>query len=109
MVTFITIKREIMERVRLGLTGVLNAEKWEALTDVQRRKFIEKHAGKVLPKLVKFDVKVPVSEELKRTYDVTARYTILDYHYNKRGEVTATLEWSRASGFAKLIDYNYNK
>ena len=44
-----------MERVRLGLTGVLNAEKWEALTDVQRRKFIVKHAGKVLPKLVKKD------------------------------------------------------
>ena len=96
------------DRIKLlGLKGVLNAEKWEALTDAQRRKFVEKHASQVLPKLVMLEVSVPVCEALTMVYKVTASYTILDYKYNKRGEVTATLEWSRSSGFAKMISYNY--
>ena len=96
--------RRRSENPRLGLTGVINAEKWQQMDEKSRRKWVVKHANQVLPKLVHMDLKKEPSSELEKMYDVTARYTLLDYHYNKRGEVLFEMEWSRAAK-TKIVDY----
>ena len=96
--------RHRSENPRLGLTGVINAEKWMEMDDRGRREWVVKHANQVLPKLVHMDLKKEPSTELTKLYDVTARYTLLDYYYNKRGEVLFEMEWSRAAK-SKIVDY----
>lgn len=96
--------RRRSENPRLGLTGVINAEKWQKMDEKKRHEWVVKHANQVLPKLVHMDLKKEPSAELTKVYDVTARYKLLDYHYNKRGEVLFELEWSRAAK-AKIVDY----
>ena len=95
--------RRRSENPRLGLTGVINAEKWQQMDEKSRRKWVVKHANQVLPKLVHMDLKKEPSAELEKMYDVTARYTLLDSHYNQRGEVLFKIEWSRAAK-AKIVD-----
>ena len=96
--------RQRNENQRLGLTGVINAEKWQKIDEKSRREWVVKHANQVLPKLVHMDLKKEPSAELEKVYDVTARYTLLDFHYNQRGEVLFEMEWSRAAN-AKIVDY----
>ena len=96
--------RHRSENPRLGLTGVINAEKWMEMDDRGRREWVVKHANQILPKLVHMDLMKDPSKELTKVYDVTARYTLLDCHYNQRGEVLFELEWSRAAK-AKIVDY----
>ena len=95
--------RHRSENPRLGLTGVINAEKWMEMDDKKRREWVVKHANQVLPKLVHMDLMKEPSKELTKVYDVTARYTLMDCHYNQRGEVLFELEWSRAAK-AKIVD-----
>ena len=95
--------RRRSENPRLGLTGVTNAEKWQQMDEKSRCKWVVKHANQVLPKLVHMDLKKEPSAELEKIYDVTARYTLLDCHYNQRGEVLFEMEWSRAAK-AKIVD-----
>jgi len=89
----------------LGLTGVINADMWAKMDDKKRREWVVKHANQILPKLVHMDSMKEAHAELAKLYDVTARYTLLDYHYNQRGEVLYELEWSRA-GRSRLININ---
>ena len=96
--------RHRSENPRLGLTGVINAEKWMEMDDRKRREWVVKHANQILPKLVHMDLMKEPSAELTKLYDVTARYTLLDCRYNQRGEVLFDLEWSRAAK-AKIVDY----
>lgn len=96
--------RRRSENQRLGLTGVINAEKWQRMDEKSRRKWVVKHANQVLPKLEHMDLKKEPSSELTKIYDVTARYTLMDCRYNQRGEVLFELEWSRAAK-AKIVDY----
>lgn len=96
--------RHRSENPRLGLTGVINAEKWQKMDEKTRREWVVKHANQVLPKLVHMDLKKEPSAGLTKIYDVTARYTLLDCRYNQRGEVLFELEWSRAVK-AKIVDY----
>ncbi len=97
------MERRRSENPRLGLTGVINAEKWMEMDDRKRREWVVKHANQVLPKLVHMDLNKESSAELTKIYDVTARYTLLDCYYNKRGEMVYELEWSRAAK-SKLIN-----
>lgn len=92
---------------RIGLTGVINAEKWQRLDEKERREWVVKHANQVLPRMVHMDMTKEPHAELTKVYDVTARYTLLDYHYIERGEVVFILEWSRA-GKSKIINLNNN-
>lgn len=96
--------RRRSENPRLGLTGVVNADQWTKMDEKKRREWVVKHANQVLPKLVHMDLKKEPSAELTKVYDVTARYTLLDCHYNQRGEVLFELEWSRAAK-VKIVDY----
>jgi hypothetical protein len=88
----------------LGLTGVVNADMWAKMDDKKRREWVVMHANQVLPKLVHIDLNKEPNAELTKVYDVTARYTLLDFHYNKRGEVLFEMEWSRAAK-TKIVDY----
>jgi len=88
----------------LGLTGVVNADMWAKMDEKKRREWVVKHANQILPKLVHMDLMKEPSAELEKVYDVTARYTLLDFHYNQRGEVLFEMEWSRAAN-AKIVDY----
>lgn len=85
------------ENPRLGLMGVVNADMWAKMDEKKRREWVVKHANQVLQKLVHMDLMKDPAAELTKVYDVTARYTILDSYYNKRGEVLFELEWSRAA------------
>lgn len=96
--------RQRNENPRLGLTGVVNADQWAKIDEKKRREWVVKHANQVLPKLVHMDLMKEPSAELEKVYDVTARYTLLDCHYNQRGEVLFEMEWSRAAK-AKIVDY----
>lgn len=96
--------RRRSENPRLGLTGVINAEKWMEMDDRKQREWVVKHANQVLPKLVHMDLMKEPHAELTKVFDVTARYTLLDCRYNQRGEVLFELEWSRAAK-AKIVDY----
>lgn len=96
--------RRRSENPRLGLTGVINAEKWQKIDEKSRREWVVKHANQVLPKLVHMDLNKEPSAELMKVYDVTAKYTLMDCHYNQRGEVLFEMEWSRAAN-AKIVDY----
>ncbi len=96
--------RQRNENPRLGLTGVVNAEKWQKMDKKSRREWVVKHANQVLPKLVHMDLKKKPSAELTKIYDVTAKYTLMDCHYNQRGEVLLEMKWSRAAN-AKIVDY----
>ncbi len=96
--------RRRSENPRLGLTGVINAEKWMEMDDRERREWVVKHANQILPKLVHMDLMKEPHAELTKLYDVTARYTLLDCRYNQRGDVLFELEWSRAAK-AKIVDY----
>ena len=93
------------ENPRLGLTGVVNADKWQKMDERKRREWVVRHANQVLPRLVHMDFRKDPNAELTKVYDVTARYTLMDYHYNQRGEVLFELEWSRA-GRSRLININ---
>jgi hypothetical protein len=96
--------RRRSENPRLGLTGVINAEKWMEMDDREQREWVVKHANHVLPRLVHMDLMKEPHAELTKIYDVTARYTLLDCRYNQRGEVLSEMEWSRAAK-AKIVDY----
>ena len=96
--------RRRSENPRLGLTGVINVEKWMEMDDRKRREWVVKHANQMLPKLVHMDITKEPHTELTKLYDVTARYTLLDCHYNQRGEVLYELEWSRAA-HAKIVNH----
>ena len=96
--------RRRSENPRLGLTGVINAEKWMEMDDRKRREWVVKHANQILPKLVHMDLMKDPHAELTKLYDVTATYTLLDCRYNQRGEVLFEMEWSRAAK-AKIVDY----
>ena len=96
--------RNRSENPRLGLTGVINAEKWMEMDDRKRREWVVKHANQILPKLVHMDLKKDPSKELTKVYDLKARYTLLDSYYNQRGEVLYELEWSRAA-HAKIVNH----
>jgi hypothetical protein len=96
--------RRRSENPRLGLTGVINAEKWMEMDDREQREWVVKHANQVLPKLVHMALMKEPHAELTKLYDVTARYTLLDCRYNQRGEVLFEMEWSRAAK-AKIVDY----
>jgi hypothetical protein len=96
--------RRRSENPRLGLTGVINAEKWMEMDDREQREWVVKHANHVLPRLVHMDLMKEPHAELTKLYDVTARYTLLDCRYNQRGEVLFEMEWSRAAK-AKIVDY----
>jgi hypothetical protein len=96
--------RRRSENPRLGLTGVVNAEKWQQMDEKKRRGWVVRHANQVLPKLVHMDLNKEPSAELTKVYDVTAKYTLMDCHYNQRGEVLFEMEWSRAAK-AKIVDY----
>ena len=79
------------ENPRLGLTGVVNAEKWQKMDEETR------------PKLVHMDPMKEPNAEMAKVYDVTAIYSLLDYRYNKRGEVLYEFQWSRELGV-----FNFN-
>ena len=96
--------RQRNENPRIGMFGVINADMWDKMDEKKRREWVVKHANRVLPKLVHMDLKKDPSKELTKIYDVTARYTLMDCHYNKRGEVLYEMEWSRAAK-AKIVDY----
>jgi hypothetical protein len=96
--------RQRSENPRLGLTGVVNAEKWQAMDEKKRRGWVVRHANQVLPRLVHMDLRKDPNAELTKVYDVTARYTLMDCHYNQRGEVLYILEWSRAAK-AKIVNH----
>ena len=96
--------RRRSENPRLGLTGVINAEKWMEMDDKKQREWVVKHANQVLPKLVHMDLMKDPHAELTKLYDVTARYTLLDCRYNQRGEVLYELEWSRAA-HTKIVNH----
>jgi hypothetical protein len=96
--------RRRSENPRLGLTGVINAEKWMEMDDREQREWVVKHANHVLPRLVHMDLMKEPHAELTKLYDVTARYTLLDCRYNQRGGVLFEMEWSRAAK-AKIVDY----
>ena len=93
------------ELPHLGLTGVVNAEKWQNMDEQKRREWIVRHANMILPKLVHMDLMKEPSAELTKVYAVTARYTLLDSYYNKRSEMVYELEWSRAAK-SKLVNLN---
>jgi hypothetical protein len=93
------------ENPRLGLTGVVNAEIWQQMDEDTRRAWVVKHANEILPKLVHMNPMKEPSAEMAKVYDVTARYTLMDSHYNQRGDVLFVLEWSRAEG-ARIINQN---
>ena len=88
----------------LGMFGVINADMWAKMDEKKRREWVVKHANQILPKLVHMDLKKDPSKELTKLYDVTAKYTLMDCHYNQRGEVLFELQWSRAAK-AKIVDY----
>lgn len=90
------------ELPHLGLTGVVNAEKWQNMDERKRREWVIKHANMILPKLVHMDLMKEPSAELTKVYAVSARYTLLDSRYNQRGEVVYEMEWSR-SAKARII------
>ena len=96
--------RRRSENPRLGLTGVINAEKCQKMDEKTRREWVVKHTNQVLPKLVHMDMTKDPHAELTKLYDVTARYTLLDCRYNQRGEVLFEMEWSRAAK-AKIVGY----
>ena len=96
--------RQRNENQRLGLTGVVNADMWAKIDEKKRREWVVKHVNQILQKLVHMDLMKEPSKELTKIYDVTARYTLLDCHYNQRGEVLFEMEWSRAAK-AKIVDY----
>ena len=96
--------RQRNENPRLGLTGVVNADMWAKMDKKKRREWVVIHANQVLPKLVHMDITKEPHTELTKLYDVTARYTLLDCHYNQRGELLFEMEWSRAAK-AKIVDY----
>ena len=96
--------RQRNENPRLGLTGVVNADMWAKMDEKKRRVWVVKHVNEVLPKLVHMDLMKDPSKELTKVYDVTARYTLMDCHYNQRGEVLFELEWSRAA-HAKIVNH----
>lgn len=96
--------RQRNENPRLGLTGVVNADMWAKMDERKHREWMVKHANQVLPKLVHMDLMKDPSKELTKVYDVTARYTLMDCHYNQRGEVLYMLEWSRAAK-AKIVNH----
>ena len=83
--------------------GVINADMWAKMDEMKRRVWVVKHANQILPKLVHMDLMKDPSKELTKVYDVTARYTLMDCHYNQRGEVLFEMEWSRAAK-AKIVD-----
>ncbi len=91
------------ENPRLGLTGVVNAEKWQKMDEETRQAWVVKHANEVLPKLVHMDPMKEPHAEMAKVYDVTAIYSLLDYRYNKRGEVLYEFQWSRELGV-----FNFN-
>jgi hypothetical protein len=96
--------RRRSENPRLGLTGVVNADQWAKMDDREQREWVVKHANQVLPMLVHMDMTKEPHAELTKLYDVTAKYTLMDCHYNQRGEVLFEMEWSRAAN-AKIVDY----
>lgn len=96
--------RQRNENPKLGLIGVVNADQWSKMDEKKRREWVVKHSNQVLPKLVHMDLKKDPSKELTKVYDVTARYTLMDCHYNQRGEVLYELEWSRAA-HAKIVNH----
>lgn len=96
--------RQRNENQRLGMFGVINADMWAKMDEKKRREWVVKHANQILPKLVHMDLKKDPSKELTKLYDVTAKYTLMDCHYNQRGEVLFELQWSRAAK-AKIVDY----
>lgn len=91
------------ENPRLGLTGVVNAEKWQKMDEETRHAWVVKHANEVLPKLVHMDQMKEPNAEMAKVYDVTAIYSLLDYRYNQRGEVLYEFQWSRELGV-----FNFN-
>ena len=91
------------ENPRLGLTGVVNAEKWQKMDEKTRQSWVMKHANEVLPKLVHMDPMKEPNAEMAKVYDVTAIYSLLDYRYNQRGEVLYEFQWSRELGV-----FNFN-
>lgn len=91
------------ENPRLGLTGVVNAEKWQKMDEETRQAWVVKHANEVLPNLVHMDQMKEPNAEMAKVYDVTAIYSLLDYRYNQRGEVLYEFQWSRELGV-----FNFN-
>ena len=87
----------------IGMWSVLDAERWQKMTEAERRNFIIKDANKILPKLIHMDLSKESSDELKREYFVTCVYTLLSSQYERKGSVMVSLFWSRA-GHAKIQD-----
>lgn len=90
---------------RLALWGMMNAEKWNELTEDKKREYVVNHANKKLSRLVKIDPKNDPDKEMARIYAVSSTYNLLDCHYNHQGLLVCRLEWSRQDG-AKLLDMN---
>ena len=81
---------------RLGIFGTMNYEKLKDMTMDERKLAVTNHAKDVLTRKKATDGKgQQIPDDDYDTYDVTAEYTIMDYHYNKQGKILATFKVQR--------------
>ena len=85
----------MQENKRLGIFGTLNYEKLKDMTMDERKLAVTNHAKDVLSRKT-MDGKGPqIPDDDHDPYDVTAEYTIMDFHYNKQGKILATFKAQR--------------
>ena len=93
---FIINNQETMqENKRLGIFGTLNYDKLKDMTMDERKSAVTNHAKDILSRKT-MDGKGPqIPDDDHDPYDVTAEYTIMDYHYNKQSKILATFKAQR--------------
>ena len=86
----------MQENKRLGIFGTLNYDNLKGMTMDERKLAVTNHAKDVLTRKKATDGKgQQIPDDDYDTYDVTAEYTIMDYHYNKQGKILATFKVQR--------------
>ena len=85
----------MQQNKRLGIFGTLNYEKLKDMTIDERKISVTNHAKNILTRKT-MDGKGPqIPDDDYDPYDVTAEYTIMDFHYNKQGKILATFKAQR--------------
>ena len=86
------------ELPKLVVSGIINYEVLEKMSEDRRLEFVVNHIKTVLVTGTVSDKKGPLVEKRdKKKYIVEAEYRVIDTRYNHRGTMTATMTFQRAT------------
>lgn len=83
---------------KLVVSGIINYEVLEKMSEEKRLEFVVNHIKTVLVTGTVSDKKGPLIEKRdKKKYIVEAEYRVIDIRYNYRGTMTAAMTFQRAT------------